>query len=334
VLRHFDGFDSYPTADLGLRYNIPGNGSFRVVPGAGRFGSGGLQNVASGGSEALAKFFDDQPTWVAGVCYKFDLAGKATMIITFQDSGQGQVELWMNTSNILCIRRNGTLLASGTTPLTVNTFYFLELKATIGSSGSAAVHIGGTPEVTFSGNTDAQGSGKANRVCLFYDQFQIQNTFDDYYICDGTGSRNNDFLGDVRVEDLSPSGLGFYSNFAVTGAATAVLAVNETTEDGDTSYVSSATVGDRETFTFPNLTSAPSAVYGVQFVAVARKDDAGSRALTPLVRHAGTNYLGVQQALPDSYAYVTQTLETNPATGSPFTGTEVNGLEAGFQTTQ
>lgn len=334
ALRWFDGFDTYPTADIALRYNIPGGGSFQTVPGAGRFGSGALRNAISGGGEVLAKFFDDQPTWVVGVAYKFTPAGKATTVIALQDSGNGQVELFMDSSNILTLRRNGTVVATGTTTLLANTFYFLEFKATISGSGSMEARIGGVSEVTFSGNTDAQSSGHANRVCLYYDQFQTQASYDDYYVCDGTGARNNTFLGDMRVEDLVPSAQGSHADFSHTGAASSLLAVNEAGEDGDTSYVWSNTVGDKETFTYPNLSSVPSLIAGVQVVAVARKDDAGTRALTPLFRIGGVDYPASQLALPDSYTYLGLLTELNPATGAPWTGADVNAVEAGFSTTQ
>ncbi len=291
MLRFFDGFDSYVTADLGLRYNIPGGGSMQIVPSIGRFGSGALRNQISGGGETLAKFFDDQATWIVGVAYAFAPSGKATTIIAFQDSGQGQVELYMNTSNILQVRRNGTVIGTGTHVLSANTFYFLEFKATISSSiaaHSCVARIGGVVEIDVAAgsSTDAQGTGKANRVCLFYDQFQTQSTHDDLYVCDGTGSTSNDFLGDSRVEDLSATGQGHYSDFSRNTGSTNYGAINETSANGDTSYVYSSTVGDKETYTFPSLASTPTAVYGVQLVAISRKDDAGGRALTPLIRHA------------------------------------------------
>jgi hypothetical protein len=40
------------------------------------------------------------------------------------------------------------------------------------------------------------------------------NAIDDLYVCDSTGSTNNTFLGDVRVDTVRPIGAGNYSEFS------------------------------------------------------------------------------------------------------------------------
>lgn len=340
MLRWFDGFDSYPSADLVGLYNIVGTGggtTFQTVPSIGRFGSGAVRGGGAGGGEVLAKFFAGQPTWVVGVAFKFNIAGKASRLITLQALGQPQVELWMTVDNILRVTSaDGVhVLGTGTTSLLSNTFYFLEFKATIGTAGSFQARIGGRDEIALSaGNTDPLGLGVATRVVLWADQFQLTMTYDDLYICDGTGTANNDFLGDMRVEDLHPVSAGAHADYAFTGAASATAAVNEVAEDGDTSYVHSETVGDKQTYLFGPLSSAPTAVAGVQLSLVARKDDAGVRALAPVFRAAGADHAAGLIPLTDSYGYATYVAENNPASGLPWTGDEVDAIEAGFVTAQ
>jgi hypothetical protein len=344
MLRFFDGFDSYATADLPLLYNIvgtTGGSSFTIAAGQGRFSSGALKNSVSGGNEQVTRFFDDQPTWVVGVAFKFATGGVATSLIEISTGSGPQVELRMTSSNLLQVTSDGGVhvLGTGTTTLLTNTFYYIEFKVTISTSISAntcKARLGGTDEIVVatSSSTDPQATGTASRVALRYDAASVVITWDDLYILDGTGSANNDFLGDMRVEDLRPNAQGHYSDYSVTGAGTHYGAVNETDEDGDTSYVSSSTVGNKETYTFPNLSSTPTAIAGIQLVSVARKDDAGSRAITPMFRAGGTDYSGTQLPLPDSYGYLIQINETNPATSAAWTGSDVNAIEAGFETTQ
>jgi hypothetical protein len=53
----------------------------------------------------------------------------------------------------------------------------------------------------------------------------------------------------LRIGMLSPSGAGFSTQLAVTGAPANWQAVDDIPPDGDTSYVSTATVGDRDFYT-------------------------------------------------------------------------------------
>jgi hypothetical protein len=69
--------------------------------------------------------------------------------------------------------------------------------------------VNGITEVSITGQTFAAST--ANRVNIHYDFFSHVNTYDDYYICDGTGSVNNDFLGDMRVETSLVNAVGTYS---------------------------------------------------------------------------------------------------------------------------
>jgi hypothetical protein len=337
-LRYFDGFDFYATGDLAARYNIA-TGGFFVYPTSGRFNTGAVGNALAGGGDKLSKFFGEQPTWIVGFCYRFVYSGYATILCSLANASGNQVELRLDANSYVQITANGTVLATGTTSLLPNTWYYLELKATISKTcppNSCVARIGGVVEVTVpaGSNTDPQNTGTASRVTLNYDNFRTQQLYDDFYVLDGSGTHNNDFLGDVRVETLLPNAQGVYQDFAVSGAASNFQAVNEPTQNGDTSYVYASQVGKTDTYRFPNLVSNPDAIAGMQLITIVRKDDAGSHAMKGVVRIGGTDYLGVEQGVQDSYCYLTTAYELNPATGLPWDGTAVNGVEAGFRITR
>ena len=48
--------------------------------------------------------------------------------------------------------------------------------------------------------------------------------------------------------------------------------------DGDTSYLESGSVGQKEPLGLEELASTPTAIFAVQLATVARKDDAGRRS--------------------------------------------------------
>jgi hypothetical protein len=80
---------------------------------------------------------------------------------------------------------------------------------------------------------------------------------DDLYVCDGSGSVNNDFLGECRVLTLLPSdGNGSNNDFDTSAGGSPAdhgAMVNDTTPNDDTDYVSSSTVDHVDSWNYPAL---------------------------------------------------------------------------------
>lgn len=338
MLRWIDGFDFYTTADLTIRYAAVGGGSTGMAPSSGRFSSGALSLNSSLGSANITQAFDPRATWFVGAAFYFPpFSPNPVTFIKLLDAGNSQLELGIDADSKMRITRNGTLLATGTTILTPGTFYYIEFGATIASScgaNSVVARLGGVVEVTVPTSTNCQATGNAtaSQVQIFRDgNFDGALIVDDLYICDSQGSTNNTFLGDARVETLYPSAAGNYTNFTLTGAGTNHAAVAEHPEDGDTSYVSSATPGTKESYAMDDLSTTPTAIFGAQPNVICRKDDAGSRAVAPMFRISSTDYVGASQGVQDTYTIKSQVYETNPATSAAWTATDINGAELGME---
>jgi hypothetical protein len=333
MLRWIDGFDFYPTSDLPLRYNEADTAHSFVISSGGRFGSGCVTLAPSLGTSSLTKYLDDQATWVVGFAFRMTSVPPATMrpILKLLDGPTDQVVLNVDPNGRLAITVGGTTLAAGTTSLLTSTYYYIEFKATIdNASGSASCRIGGSAECGATGVATRQtGNSSANRFQLAAHADFNGGSFDDLYVLDGQTSGAHDFLGDMRVETLYPSGDGVHGDFAVTGAASGHAAVAEHPEDGDTSYIASSTPGQKSSFSYTDLSSTPTSIAGVQLNVVGRKDDAGSRSLASLVVAGGVDYDLPALPVYDSYSHAVAVLEENPATGAAWTAGDVNALEAG-----
>jgi hypothetical protein len=339
MLRFFDGFDSYATADILQRWNAT-TGSFSIVTG-GRFGASTLRVASGGGNEYTLKYLDDQQTWYIGFAFKFlGTPGTSWTFFRLQSLTTVQLELGLDASNRLIAHRGGTVLSgcTGTTTLSSGSWYYIELKCKcIGSTAAGDVkgYVGGIEEFSCNSgaSTDPASSSHANRIAIgtSWANNSSHLFWDDLYVCDAQGSANNAVLGDMRVETLVPDGAGNYTQFSTTGAASSWQAVNENPNNGDTSYVASATPGQYETFSFGNMATSPRSIAGIQITAVSRKDDAGSRSISAVVRISTTDYVLTPQAVLDSYAFNTTIQETNPATSAAWTASAVNALEAGVK---
>lgn len=326
MLRFIDGFDHYnTTADLLTKWS-----SFSSAPTISatstRFSTGNCLTNPSN----LQKIIDSQSTWTIGMAFKAPSnPGSDAYLVSLIDSTTPQMQWGLNTGGQFIIARNGTKLATSTYVLPSNTWHYVELKVVInGTTGTYELHVDGTAVIgpITGANTQASGNATADRLNLHV----IGGTgcsYDDVYMADGQSGTVTTFTGDVRVTTLMPTGAGNYAQWTPdTGSNFA--RVNETTEDGDTSYVSTATPGNLDSYATADLSGTPT-VFGVQVNLMARKDDAGLRQIAPLIRISAADFVGTTQTLGTSYAFFTQTYDKNPNSAAQWAASEVNAAEFG-----
>jgi len=326
ALRWIEGFETFSTTltaniDAYLAYKYPSAASCTLV--AGRTGGFGIRS-----SNIIAwPNFAPLSTWIMGCGYKKESNGQEG-IMFFMDGGTNQIEVRAGNGGTIDIYRNGTYLGSGTATLLPNVWYYIETRVFIDSTtGSVEVRLNGVTDVNLT-NVNTQASAN-NTVNTFKFQVYSQASYyDDMYICDTTGSNNNTFLGDSRVEGIMPTADGTTIQWTPL-AGDNYANVNEIPPDGDTSYVSTNTTNDVDTYAFANLTAITSGVKGLQVNILNRKDDAGSREIAPMIRSGGTDYTGDTFSVLDNYATAVQVYEEDPNTAALWTVGGVNAAEFG-----
>lgn len=347
ALRFVDSFDHYATADITDKWTSINNSI--TIGATGRNSTNGLRVAASINGPTLG--LDAQATWIIGAAYKFSTFPTATRcFMDLLDGTTVQVSLGITTAgNLVVFRGNasGTLLGTGSSTLSTGVWYYIELKVTISdAAGVVAIQLNGAAEtITFvtgtstTQDTKASTNASANIIALWDSATSGAITLDrdDLYICDGTdgtaaqGTANNDFLGDVRVEALFPSGAGNYAQFTSSSGGANYTNVDEASANGDTDYNSDLTSGHIDSFAMTNLTPTSGTVIAVQTNVTARKDDGGTRSLKPFFRISSTDYARTTVNLTDSY-YDQHVVEgKSPASGTAWTISEVNGLEFGYK---
>lgn len=225
--------------------------------------------------------------------------------------------------------------ALGTGQTSFCEYQYFELKVVLGTTGSYEFRVDGVT-VASNSSVDMNEGGSNN--------FLVGNTntgsstgtrMDDFYHVDSTGSAPyNDFLGPIHIERLYPSGAGSSTDFTPLSGSNHENVDDEGRGDGDTSYNSTSTVGDKDLFTMSDIQHGGSGglIYSVRHVTQAKKDVAEDNIdLTPIIKTGGTEHDGDQRSLIVSYDYVRKDYEQNPATGSSWTESEVNSLEAGYK---
>jgi hypothetical protein len=105
---------------------------------------------------------------------------------------------------------------------------------------------------------------------------------DDFYIADTSGSINNTFLGDVRVDTLKAQADGSLNQWTVAPSGTA--AWEAVSDEDETTSINASSIGLRQSFDVAPLpVMATPAIFGVQLSMLARKTDAGLGKVKGLV---------------------------------------------------
>lgn len=328
MLKFLDGFDHYATADVTKKWTAI-SGSSVTIGAVGRRLSGQLR---LGSSSYITKTLPASAGWVIGFAFRAaSLPAGAMSIISLLDNGTIQCSLRLNPDGTLSATGGG----SSTVVLSANAYYYIEWKVTIADSvpeGTCKVRVNGADVITIPAgqSVKATANAHANQIRLGNATTSPDIDFDDLYVCDKTGTTNNDFLGDCRVDTQFPNADGAVTNFATSSGATHYTLVDEVTPN-TTDYVDSANVGDRDLYEFTNLTSlGTSTVYGVQVSTAVQKDDAGSRSIAVTARSNGTNVDGATQALSTSQLFHSSIFETDSAAVA-WTQTSVDAAQFGIK---
>jgi hypothetical protein len=232
----------------------------------------------------------------------------------------------------LLLYRGSTLIAEAA--VAISEFWAcLELRAVIhASAGSVQLWVDGVLVLSFNGDTLESSTARITGVRIgayraggrTYHQF----AFDDLAINDTTGAVNNGRIGCGGVYPLYPVADTDDKGFSRSAGADNYALVDDTTVDGDTTYVQANSVGVRDLYRVTSL-SGYGAVACVGIAGLARASGGAGAVLQPTLLINSTTVLG-STTLVGTYAPFQTFWENNPATSNPWSGTAVNSALIGM----
>jgi hypothetical protein len=225
----------------------------------GRFGSKGLKmNTSSIYLQTPTLTAND--TLICGLAFKVVAFSSGIRVMDFRALGNyGNTVSYRSlaisalaSGEISVTRESTTLATSSGANLQDDTWYYLEVKVKAATSGGTVnVVLDGTPIINYTGNTDAAGLGAYSSI-LLRTATTDETHFDDWYICDGTGSVNNDIIGDCRVEAMTPSADASGNWTANTGSDLYAM-VDEVKLNDD--FISETASGNQAVFETNNISA-------------------------------------------------------------------------------
>ncbi len=323
-----DGFGTYATADISkLWTSVTGSASINTTEGRRSGGCLKFTNVNQAVSITLSSA---ESTLVVGVAYKTSAMPSTTpqKLLAILDAGTIQASLRVNLDGTFSVYRNDvTVLGTSSASININEFNYIEFKTVIhDTTGSYEVRLNGVNILSASSvDTKHTANATANQVSISTIIGGSQWS-DDFYI------ETASFLGDIRIDAITATGDGNYTQWTPSTGTTHYTLVDDATPN-TTDYVSDGTNGNKDSYTMsdvPALTAQT--IYGVVVRAAALKDDAGSRSIKVGVRSGSTDSVSAAQALSESQAYYTHILATDPNTSAAWTESGVNALETLIET--
>lgn len=291
------------------------------------FGTG---NIVSGDTAicGIAYKFQDKPDWQRGTfwpLFRFEnAAGNFCGSVTCSDT------------NFYFRDAAGDAVGFSRANLTYGEYHYVEAKiVSHATAGTVEVRVNGCPILNLSSVNTLNTGGTITNVHVGFatDIFHKANTnLDDFYVCDGSGSVNNDFLGDVTVRTLFPDGddTTQFSTTGNVGYSTHYEQVNYGDALPSSDWVEDASTGNRDIYTMGNSTDNFATIFGVVGWVYARYNSSAS-TYRIVCDSNGTESESGNIVASSVYRHDSFILENNPDTASAWTDSTVNAVKFGFE---
>lgn len=325
TLLFHDGFDQYDAAaDLSSFGGWTSSGN--TVTANARVGGGKTLRI-NGSQTSVYNFAADQAgkTLYYGFAYMCEGNAGTSNILQIKDSGGVQCTLRLNSTSSKLELFTSSIVSSGSAVLSLDTWYYIEVKALVGNAGTFEVRVNESVDLSYSGDTQVRTTNSVTN--LLFTAASVGSLFyiDDFYVLNSDGSVNNGYLGEQLSEIMAPNADSSIAWSRNTGASN-YGAVDDAVgaPDEDTVYVYSSTVGAKDEYGLSDL-SGVNNVAGVKLITRAQKDDANPLSLKTGIKSGSTDQQ-VTRALGVGYANFIDIFETSDGAGTAFTSTTVNSL--------
>ena len=279
---------------------------------------------------------DNKQTTIIGFAFKNEDWNDGEDLLILHDSGTVQIRISTRATGDLRVERGTTTLDTTVgLGLAINTWYYIELKIKIDdTAGAYELRVDDVNVLSLAiGDTQESANAYINEIMFYFDPSSTFDEFyfDDIYVLDTTGSRNKDFLGNMKVIMLSPTADTAEADFTPQGAGDNYVEIDDgATVDDDTTYNESSTSAHQDIFEYEDTTDLR-LIAGLMVCTEAKETDANDFTIKTIVRSDSTIHRDSGQALTSDYKILTRLLEEDPVTTLAWTGTVIDAAEFGYE---
>jgi hypothetical protein len=337
ALLWIDGFEGYGTSGnvsgLTGRYFSTSQAQYAVITPGRIAGYAVGQTTTTAAISFTTPNLTTDPTMTVGTAFWIN-GTQYNAGITLYDNATAGVSVYVYPTapnSTIVVKVGNTTVATYTDFLiALNTWYYLELKVFChSSSGTIEVRLDGVTLGTLAGiNTQTGVDAYYNRVTL---GFYATAAFDDFYVCDGSGSSLNDFQGVCKVLGLFPNADTSTIQWTPSTGTTHYNLVDENPANGATDYVSTSTQANTDLYTYPSLVGTGT-ILGLQVNTTVALPSGTSAIIESPIYSNDVLELGPDTTITStSYADVRHISTTDPNTGSAWTVTNLAAAKIGIR---
>jgi len=326
-----NGLAPQPTGIMSRKYPVIAREAFFDVE-TGR--NGRCIEIVPSADYFQTPFITNDDTLVCGIALNLIVGLPVSFpsnIIQFWEGANNGINIRVDTSGTISAYRGTTLLGTSALGLGSATWYYIELKVlTDNSIGTVEVRVNGAVWLNLT-SQDTQPGTNAWHDAVRIGQTNATTRFDDMYVLDGSGSANNDFLGNRKVVAIDADGAGDSTNWTPSAGSNYQNIDDGEETDEDTTYNETSSDAIDDLYTYDDLPGVTASVDGLQITAETRVT-AGSMDLSNMIKTGTTTSAGSPETIT-STAYVTTTriAEQDPDTAAPWTPSGVNGAQFGIR---
>lgn len=158
----------------------------------------------------------------------------------------------------------------------------------------------------------------------------------DFYMNNALGTTCTGPFGIVEIDAYPlPDGDGGVLQWTpLGGSGPHYSEINNLPAPGDSSYVSSSTPGQKDSYTWQDIVSFSGTIKSVQLSYSARSTDVGLRTFQSTIGNTGTEQQGTEFGLPNNYIYFHECFDVDPFTGVAWTRVGFNAKQFGIRLVQ
>ena len=340
ALKWIEGFEGFgvtpgsapqPTGVLARKYTVNGEANMDIEEG---WWSGSFSlELNNAGDYLHSPTFSLTQTTYTGFAVQFSNLGAYKFFSLYSADPNESINLRLRADGEIDVYRATTLL--GTTSgaaIEVDVWFFVELKIySHNTVGTVDVRINESSVLSLSGQDTSEGS-------LLHSSWRLWALgsgavkFDHLHFLDGSGTKNNNFLGLKQVRTILPDAVGDSDEWTPT-AGNNYECVDEDIIDDLTSYVASGVSGQQDLYGYPDISAAmlPEGIAGVQINNDCRRYGSVDFDLLTFAKGAGPAAVGGVASV-DHDAFLTESsIMESDADGADWTRVNFNSTQFGVK---
>jgi hypothetical protein len=327
-----DSFDHYTT--ISQKW-LTTYGSCSIGGSYGRLGTNGLK-INTGDAGVGFKPPAGKSTVIVGQAVYFENVTDTHILLTLYDDDDDDVQVVVKQEGAnIKVYCGATEISSAAHGMSASIWYYVEIKILIASgTGTVDVKVDTVSKIADTGKDTQNTSNDYCTDVVLGGMGTGASSYtyrDDVVVMDTADSYCNNFLGDVIIQCISPTGVGSNTDWTPSSGSNFECVNEKPPNTGD--YIESATLNDVDTYVTENVSPLTGSVFAVVVNMFAQKVGTAARGISGACLETGTTTLGNEITLDAAYKMRQSMMYENERTSAAFTIDDINNAQFGVKLT-